>query len=159
MSIRRIDTGAPKIAQAPCGLTSEKFAEAVARHAAKHQINPILTTDKVSVSCRNPQLCDVVFSKLPVTVAVRWRMDVPWAVAGWDTKTGRKACRWKYRCEEAGLVLSDTEDKCAEDNSVGPPTPSPGPAPGGPPSPPPKTQSGDLIAAVMGGPSEGADRA
>ena len=122
---------------------------------AKHQINPILTTDKVSVSCRNPQLCDVVFSKLPVTVAVRWRMDVPWAVAGWDTKTGRKACRWNYHCEEAGLVLSDTEDKCAEDNSVGPPAPSPGPAPGGPPSPPPKTQSGDLIAAVMGGPGEG----
>lgn len=155
MSIRRIDTGKQKIATAPCGLTSEKFAEAVARHAAKHQINPILTTDKVSVSCRNSQPCDVVFSKLPVTVAVRWRMDVPWAVAGWDTKTGRKACRWIYHCDETGVVLKDTAEKCAEDNSVSPPAPGPGPSPGGPPAPPP-TQGGDRIAAAMGGLLEGA---
>jgi len=143
-----------KIATAPCGLDSEKFAEIVARHAAKHQINPILTTDKVTVTCRNPQLCDVVFTKLPVTVAVRWDLRVPWVVAGWDTKTGRKACRWLYRCEEGGLVLSDTEDKCLEDNTLGPPGgpgSPPGPAPTPAPPPPPRTRPGDLIAALLAG--------
>ena len=110
----------------PCDLPPEKFAEKVAKHAAKHQINPILTNDKVTVTCRNPQKadpqpCDVVFSKLPVTVAVRWRMDVPITVAGWDTKDGRKACRWVWKCDETGLVLSDTENKCATDSAAAPP--------------------------------------
>ena len=105
----------------------------VAKHAAKHQINPILTNDQVTVTCRNPQKadpqpCDVVFTKLPVTVTVRWRMDVPITVAGWDTKDGRKACRWLWKCDETGLVLSDTEDKCATDSTTAPPAPAPGPA-------------------------------
>lgn len=157
LSIRRIETGKPHIPVVPCDLPPEKFAEKVAKHAAKHQINPILTNDKVTVTCRNPQQadpqpCDVVFSKLPVTVAVRWRMDVRTTVAGWDTKDGRKACRWLWKCDETGLVLSDTEDKCATDSTAAPPAPAPGP--GGPPSPPPlKPQPGDVVASLMSGPA------
>jgi hypothetical protein len=160
-SIRRVETEKPKphIPVVPCDWPPEKFAEKVAKHAAKHQINPILTNDKVTVTCRNPQKadpqpCDVVFSKLPVTVAVRWRMDNRTTVAGWDTKDGRKACRWVWKCDETGLVLSDTEDKCATDSTAAPPAPAPGP--GGPPSPPPlKPQPGDLVASLMSGPAGG----
>jgi hypothetical protein len=161
LRIRRVETEKPKphIPVVPCDLPPEKFAEKVAKHAAKHQINPILTNDKVTVTCRNPQKpdpqpCDVVFSKLPVTVAVRWRMDVRTTVAGWDTKDGRKACRWVWKCDETGLVLSETADECATDSTAAPPAPAPGP--GGPPSPPPlKPQPGDLVASLMSGPAGG----
>jgi Domain of unknown function (DUF4157) len=160
-SIRRVETEKPKphIPVVPCDWPPEKFAEKVAKHAAKHQINPILTNDKVTVTCRNPQKadpqpCDVVFSKLPVTVAVRWRMDNRTTVAGWDTKDGRKACRWAWKCDETGLVISPIAEECATDSSAAPPGPAPGP--GGPPSPPPlKPQPGDLVASLMSGPAGG----
>ncbi len=137
----------------PCNMTAEAFARKVADHAARHQINPILTRDtNVSVKCRDSQPCDVTFSKLPVTVAVRWRMDVPWAVAGWDTPTGRKACRWVYHCEEGGLRLDPDAQKCLEDPSGAAPPSAPGP-PGGTPAPPSKIYV--AMASLLGGPSEG----
>jgi hypothetical protein len=126
----------------PCGMERDTFVKKVAYHAARHQINPWLSTDPdVTITCENPPPpCHVTFSRKPVTVAVRWRVGVDWVVAGWDLPDGsRKACRWRYRCEERDIVIEPNADECRVEAA--------GAAPPGAPAPP---GAHDPVAGLLG---------
>jgi hypothetical protein len=137
----------PRLPTVPCDMDRETFVKKVAYHAARHQINPWLSTDPdVTVTCESPPPpCHVTFSRKPVTVAVRWRMDVNWVVAGWDRPDGtRKACRWRYRCDERDIIIEPNAEECrVAVASTG--------APPGAPAPP---AASDPVADLLAGPAD-----